>query len=197
MRNASAVAFFLLIAAGTLVSTAGQPIAAQNSLPDGSASIPSCSIQTKLPGTYTTFEVAGEINGTTFTATAATSHWEQAHWVASGPIPTAEPTGPPISSYVYYGTYALKDRKARGCAYLSTRVDGKPYPTTKFNAAAEGTQNFATLAKDRTPFYTGHVRGSVGGLSKSGGSGTLTLVAKNGLTFDTVTVTLVGRVRTP
>jgi hypothetical protein len=198
VRNINAVAIFLLIAsAGALVSTAGQPVAAEQALSDGSPSIPACSIQAKLPGTYATFEVAGQVTGTTFTSTAATSHWDQAQWVSSGPVATAQPTGARIPSYVYYGTYALKDHKTRGCAYLSTRVGGKPYPTTKFNAAAEGTQNFATVVKEKTPFYTGRLKGSITGLSKNGGSGMLTLIAKNGLAFDTVTVTLTGRVRTP
>jgi hypothetical protein len=198
MRNINAVSIFLLVAcAGVLASTARQPAAAQQAPADGSGSIPPCSIHAPIPGTYTTFDVAGQVNRGAFTSTSAVSHWAQARWVASGPVATAQPTGAPIASYVYYGTYALNEHKTRGCAYLSTRVGGNSYPTTKFNAAAEGTQNFATPATEKTPFYTGRVKGTITGLSKSGGSGTLTLVAKNGLTFDTVTITLIGRVRTP
>jgi hypothetical protein len=195
MRRITAVAYPLALAA-VAFWMAGATVAAETTPFDAPQAVPPCPIHASLPGLYISFQAAGQVNGTTFAFASADSYWAESRWIAERPIATPVPAGRPIASYVYYGTYALKRHRAKGCAYLSTHVGGEPYPTTTFNASTVGVERFGATATVRAkPLFEGRMKGSVTGLSTAGGSGVLTLTAKNGLTFDTATVVFTGRVR--
>jgi hypothetical protein len=167
--------------------------------PDG---VPKCPAPMgRLPGTYTTLVAEGNVKKGTFRVsgglaeyivdrlTKATPAPSPSPTPTAGPTPTKGPKPPP--EYLYYGAYSLK-KGPGGCAYLVTTVSGKPEKGSKDNAVALGFPNIDKNYNTKV-LLEGPLKMTVTGLSAKGGSGTIVLLTKKGATYNTGTVTLVGR----
>jgi len=154
-------------------------------------------------GTFLSYIAAGNVKGTTFTATSSSSIWILEKYTKVKPSPTPSPspspstsptTSPkPVSYYFYVGTFAMKNKQI-GCAYLITTVNGKPISGEHFNGEADGFPNLKSGSNHVTVSQEGEVSSLViSHLSAKGGSGSATLIDSNKKPYTTGSITLTGR----
>jgi hypothetical protein len=190
--GAIALAAFLAACHGAAGYTPSPPLASQSVRsvsPD--AKIPPCTAPgAKVPGKYYVLFAGGNVKSGTFKSVSTVSSWNQDSVVAS-PSPKPSPTPTHAPYYQYYGTFALKTSKEKGCAYLLTTLSGKPlFPPETENAFADGVPKYEKSVSVKI-LQMGPLAEKIHGLGASGGSGTVTL---SGAHKDTGSVTFVGRI---
>jgi hypothetical protein len=164
------------------------------------AGIPACKAKpVPVPGTYISYGSSGKVKHATYTG-SKTSMWESLQYTKATPPPSPSPsptvsptTGPtPAPEYIYYGTYAVKKSNG-GCAYLVTTQSGKLFRGLKNNGLVIGSVKIAAAYYHASFVASGPMTITIGKLSQSGGRGSFALINSKGKTFNTGTVTLVGR----
>jgi hypothetical protein len=173
------------------------------------ATVPPCTAkQSKLPGTYVTLFMYGQVTKNNF-GDSLDNGWSEETLVAGKTPPTPPPSTTPPPMYVYYGTYALKKHKLTGCITLQTTVSGKSYFTAPYglvNAYSSGGPYIPKGYRVKSVITKGllnstNKKGQFGidGLKATGSKSTFALgpAIQGGPNFDTITVTFKGRVLIP
>jgi hypothetical protein len=153
------------------------------------------------PGTYMLYAASGNVKGSTFTEFTGPSGgggWTIFKYAKAKPTPTPapSPTPKPVTVYLYYGTFATKN-KFTGCAVLATTVNGKPIiKGDTFNAITDGVANIKLAHFSLKEVDFGFVSAlTISHLSSNGGSGTGSFVTTKKKPYTTVSITLIGRVK--
>jgi hypothetical protein len=205
-RPSAAAALFAvaaLVACHGVGSGGYTPSASQEAIPD-SAQHPAAKAVCTSPkvgaGTFMLYAASGNVKGTTFTALKGPSAggWDIFKDAKAKPTPTPVPTSTPkpVAVYLYYGTFATKN-KFKGCAALATTISGKPIIKGEtFNAIADGAPNEKLAHFSLKEVDFGLISAlTISHLSSKGGSGTGTFVTVKGKPYTTVSITLIGRVK--
>jgi hypothetical protein len=205
-RPSAAAALFAVAALVACHGVGGggyTPSASQEAAPD-SAQHPAAKAVCKSPkvgaGTFMLYAASGNVKGTTFTALTGSSAggWDIFKLAKAKPTPTPVPsaTPKPVAVYLYYGTFATKN-KFKGCAALATTVSGKPIVKGEsFNAIADGAANEKLAHFSLKEVDFGLISAmTISHLSSNGGSGTGTFVTVEEKPYTTVSITLIGRVK--
>ncbi len=164
-----------------------------------------CTAKQEGPGTYLSYVATGNTKGTTFTLTTgkdSIAEWELVKYKRVKPTPppspsptpstSPSPTPKPVTVYIYYGTFATKIKQV-GCAILITTESQKPFKGANYNGLTEGAPNLKSDYGARR-VTLGNIKTLViSHLSSKGGSGTMTLVQKNGNPYTTGSISLKGR----
>jgi hypothetical protein len=207
-RPSAAAALFAVAALVACHGVGGggyTPLASQEAVPDSAsqAIAPQAGIVCKAPkvgpGTYMLYAAGGNVKGATFTALKGPSGggWTVFKYVKAKPTPTPKPspTPKPVALYVYYGTFATKNKFA-GCAFLDTTISGKPIiKGGSFNAITDGAAHVDLAHFSLKEVDFGLISAlTISHLSSKGGSGTGTFVTIKGKPYTTVSIALTGRV---
>jgi hypothetical protein len=205
-RPSAAAALFAVAALVACHGVGGggyTPSASQEAVPD-SAQHPVAKAVCTSPkvgaGTFMLYAAGGNVKGTTFTALKGPSAggWDIFKYAKAKPTPTPVPTATPkpVAVYLYYGTFATKN-KFKGCAVLATTISGKPIIKGEtFNAIADGAANEKLAHFSLKDVDFGLISAlTISHLSSKGGSGTGTFVTVEEKPYTTVSITLIGRVK--
>jgi hypothetical protein len=206
-RPSAAVALFVTAALVACHGVGGynppvsQEPSAESSLQQVAPSAVVCKAAQVGRGTALIYAGAGNVKGTTFKAIpgALTAGWVL--WkLGKGPTPkpSSTPKAKLVPFYVYYGTFAMKNKQT-GCASLATPVSGKPIKSLKLVCTCNGVADGVTKLKAGFSLAKLVARGLVSSLvishlSAKGGSGSVTLVTATKKPYTTGTITLIGRI---
>lgn len=153
----------------------------------------------KIPGTYSIFFAVGNVKGSSFASVSKGSVYLLVKLAKStsppvSPVPSFSPSPAPNPLYLYYGTFAINGGKG-GCAFLLTTQNGKPLPSSHYNGVSVGLPKVTATHYKGTVADFGTANVKIGGLSASGGHGTVTLTGATGAHAGTIA--LAGRVSIP